>query len=71
MWYFTYENRKNTIFEFYQFFLKKWNNFFSGMYNVQDNIKSYSMLTASLCRTYKQLKIFKKGMLMKRDVSQG
>ena len=66
MWYFTYENRKNTIFEFYQFFLKKWNNFFSGMYTVQDNIKSYSMLTASLCRTYKQLKIFKKGMLMKR-----
>ena len=51
MGYFTYENRKNTIFEFYQFFLKKWNNFFSGIYTVQDNIKSYSMLTVSLHRT--------------------
>ena len=62
---------KTRFLNFINFFLKKWNNFFSGMYTVQDNIKSYSMLTASLCRTYKQLKIFKKGMLMKRDVSQG
>lgn len=46
--------KKGTAVILLQFFLKKWNNFFCGIYTVQDNIKSYSMPTAGLCRTYKQ-----------------
>ena len=45
---------KTRFLNFINFYLKKWNNFFCGIYTVQDNIKSYSMPTAGLCRTYKQ-----------------